>query len=128
MLPLSGLGLASLDPASNELAPLESSGSTSSSPSDVKLRKAAGEFEAILLESLWKSMKETFKAPDDENSDPTLESFDDWGIQGMASAVGSSGGLGIKNMIIKYLEPRVSPVKKDTPSVPQGRALSAESH
>jgi hypothetical protein len=49
-----------------------------------------------------------FKGSDDQDSDPTLESFDDWGIQGMASAVGSSGGLGIKNMIIKYLEPRLA--------------------
>ncbi len=72
-----------------------------------KLRKAAGEFESMLLESLWKSMKETFEDPD-EDADPTLKSFDEWGIQAMASAVGNSGGLGIKNMILKYLEPTVS--------------------
>jgi Rod binding domain-containing protein len=76
----------------------------SNSPQLSKLRKAAGEFESILLESLWKSMKETFSDPD-EDADPTLKSFDDWGIQAMASAVGNSGGLGIKNMILKYLEP-----------------------
>jgi Rod binding domain-containing protein len=70
----------------------------------VKLRKAAGEFESMLLESLWKSMKETFTNPD-EDSDPTLQSFDEWGIHAMASAVGNSGGLGIKNLILKYLEP-----------------------
>ena len=52
----------------------------------------------MLLESLWKSMKETFEGPD-EDADPTLKSFDEWGIQAMASAVGNSGGLGIKNMI-----------------------------
>jgi Rod binding domain-containing protein len=69
-----------------------------------KLTKAAGEFESILLESLWKSMKETFSDPD-EDADPTLKSFDDWGIQAMARSVGNSGGLGIKNMILKYLEP-----------------------
>ena len=77
------------------------------SPELSKLRKAAGEFESILLESLWKSMKETFSDPD-EDADPTLKSFDDWGIQAMASAVGNSGGLGIKNMILKYLEPTLS--------------------
>lgn len=71
-----------------------------------KLRKAAGEFESILFESLWKSMKQTFAAPDDD-SDPILESFDDWSIRAMASAVGQAGGLGIKNMIVKYLEPRI---------------------
>ena len=104
--------------APNTLVPAQSSSApaASNSPSAAKLRKAAGEFEAILLESLWKSMKETFKAPDDDNSDPTLESFDDWGIQGMANAVGSSGGLGIKNMIIKYLEPRLAGVAQDAPA------------
>jgi len=80
---------------------------SSSSPELSKLRKAAGEFESILLESLWKSMKETFSDPD-EDADPTLKSFDDWGIQAMASAVGNSGRLGIKNMILKYLEPALS--------------------
>jgi Rod binding domain-containing protein len=79
----------------------------SNSPELSKLRKAAGEFESILLESLWKSMKETFSDPD-EDSDPTLKGFDDWGIQAMASAVGNSGGLGIKNMILKYLEPALT--------------------
>jgi Rod binding domain-containing protein len=74
-----------------------------------KLRKAAGEFESILLESLWKSMKETFADPE-EDADPTLKGFDDWGIQAMARAVGDSGGLGIKNLILKYLEPKLPEV------------------
>ena len=78
----------------------------SSSRDHAKLGKAAGEFEAILLNSLWKSMKETFTDPDDQNADPTLESFNDWGMQAMSSAVGNVGGLGIKNMIIKHLEPK----------------------
>jgi len=87
--------------------PQSTSSGNSDSPELSKLRKAAGEFESILLASLWKSMKETFSDPD-EDADPTLKSFDDWGIQAMASAVGNSGGLGIKNMILKYLEPTLS--------------------
>jgi len=88
------------------LASTANSGATSSHEVS-KLRSAAGEFESMLLESLWKSMKETFTDPD-EDSDPTLESFDEWGIHAMASAVGNSGGLGIKNMILKYLEPTIT--------------------
>jgi Rod binding domain-containing protein len=80
--------------------------SSPTSPEALKLRQAAGQFESILLESLWKSMKETFAEPEEE-SDPTLKGFDDWGIQAMASAVGNSGGLGIKNLILKYLEPKL---------------------
>jgi Rod binding domain-containing protein len=81
---------------------------SANSPQLAKLTKAAGEFESILLESLWKSMKETFADSEDADSDPTLKSFDDWGIQAMAGAVGSSGGLGFKNMIIRYLAPAVT--------------------
>jgi len=72
-----------------------------------KLVKAAGEFESMLLESLWKSMKETFTDPNDPDSDATLQSFDDWGMKSMADSVGNAGGLGIKTMILKYLEPTI---------------------
>jgi Rod binding domain-containing protein len=89
----------------------------STSPELSKLRRAAGEFESILLESLWKSMKETFSDPNDADADPTLKSFDDWGIQAMASAVGSSGGLGIKNMILKHLEPTLRGDGRDAPPI-----------
>jgi Rod binding domain-containing protein len=88
----------------------------SSSPEVAKLRKAAGEFESMLFQSLWKSMKDTFSNQDDE-TDPTLESFDDWGMQALSNAVGNSGGLGIKNMILKHLEPTLSAAN---PGVPEG--------
>jgi Rod binding domain-containing protein len=114
MLPVDKLFPGSIAQTPDIFVTEQSSASkVSGSHGGAKLRKAAGEFEAILLESLWKSMKETFSSQDDENSDPTLQSFDEWGIQGMASAVGKSGGLGIKNMILKHLEPML-PVAQDT--------------
>ena len=73
---------------------------------DARLRKAAGEFESMLLNSLWKSMKRTFTDENDKDFDPTLESFDDWGMQAMSNAVGNAGGLGIKNLILQHLEPK----------------------
>lgn len=79
--------------------------STPESPAARKLRKAAGEFEAQLLSNLWKSMKSTFAAPDDESEDPAHETLDDMGIQAMSSAVGKAGGLGLCKLIIKHLEP-----------------------
>jgi Rod binding domain-containing protein len=81
------------------------------SPAGQKLIKAAGEFEGILLQSLWKSMKDTFKSDDDPDADPTLEGYDDLGIQGLASAVGNAGGLGIKGMILKHLGPMLPEAK-----------------
>lgn len=108
MTPLGTPNAAALAPLNASLPGSQSViSANSNSPELSKLRKAAGEFESILLASLWKSMKETFSDPD-EDADPTLKSFDDWGIQAMASAVGNSGGLGIKNMILKYLEPTLS--------------------
>ena len=75
------------------------------SPDEQKLKKAAGDFESILLASLWKSMKESFKDPKDNDSDAASGTIDDWGIEVMSGAVGKAGGLGIGNMIIKQLEP-----------------------
>jgi Rod binding domain-containing protein len=105
MLRLDGLIPATLTqvPDSSLTAQLTTS-SESGSHNGAVLRKAAGEFEAILLGTLWKSMKETFSNQDDEDFDPTLQSFDELGIQGMAGAVGKAGGLGIKNLILKHLE------------------------
>ena len=93
---------------------LSNDATRSSSPELAKLRKAAGEFESMLLQSLWKAMKDTFSNQDDEN-DPTLESFDDWGMQALSNAVGNSGGLGIRNLILKHLEPTLT---APNPAVP----------
>ncbi len=76
-----------------------------SSTERAKLGEAAGEFESILLETLWKSMKETFSDPSDKDSDPTLGNYDDFGMQAMAGAVGKAGALGIKAMILQHLAP-----------------------
>jgi Rod binding domain-containing protein len=118
MLPVNGHVSASLAQRPGFFVAAQSSTPPATgSQQDTKLRKAAGEFEAILLQSMWKSMKESFSSPDDENSDPTLQSFDELGIQSMASAVGKSGGLGIKNMILKHLEPQIPEAPGGNPAV-----------
>src|SRR3984957_20963809 len=79
-----------------------------SSPKDTanetKLKKAGGDFESILLASMWKSMKESFKDPNNPDSDAASGTLNDWGIEVMSGAVGKAGGRGIGNMIVKYLE------------------------
>lgn len=69
-----------------------------------KLENAAGEFESILLASMWKSMKQSFGDPNEGDSDPASGTLNDWGIEVMSGAVGKAGGLGIGKMILKYLE------------------------
>ena len=73
-----------------------------------KLRKAAGEFESLLLQNRWKSMKASFASDDGDASDPAHDTLDDWGIQAMSDAVGKNGGLGIGRMILKDLEPKIT--------------------
>jgi Rod binding domain-containing protein len=75
------------------------------SPDIQKLKKAAGDFESILLASMWKAMKHSFSDPKDDSADPANGTIDDWGIEAMSGAVGKTGGLGIGNMIIKHLAP-----------------------
>ena len=96
-------------------------------PASLKLRKAAGEFEAMLLSNLWKSMKSTFAAPDDQSDDPAHETLDDMGIQAMSSAVGKAGGLGLGKLIIKHLEPMLahSP-DRNTAATGKASALPAD--
>src|ERR1700684_3586462 len=78
--------------------------SAADSANEAKMKKAAGDFESILLASMWKSMKQSFSDPNDPSSDAASGTLNDWGIEVMSGAVGKAGGLGIGKMIVKYLE------------------------
>src|SRR5580658_6507950 len=77
------------------------------SPDEQKLKKAAGEFESMLLASMWKGMKQSFGASETD-SDPAHGTLDDWGIEVMAGAVGKAGGLGIGKLILEHLQPKLN--------------------
>jgi Rod binding domain-containing protein len=79
------------------------------SPTGRKLRKAAAEFEAQLLSSLWKSMKATFAASGEDAVDPASQSLEDYGVESMCSAVGKAGGLGVGKLIVRTLESKLEP-------------------
>src|SRR5215471_18792495 len=94
------------------LSPISQNGKATQTPpsppslADAKLRKAAAEFEGMLLSSLWKSMRSTFaSSDDDESADPAHDTLNDLSIQTMAGAVSRPGGLGLGNLILKHLEP-----------------------
>lgn len=71
-----------------------------------KLRRAATQFESLLISTLWKSMKESFSY-DEDSSDPANSTFDDMSIQSMADAMSKAGGLGLGKLILKHLEPMI---------------------
>src|ERR1700722_17690465 len=77
------------------------------SPEERKLKKSAGDFESILLSSMWKGMKQSFGPSDTEDSDPAHGTLEDWGIEVMSGAVGKAGGLGIAKLILEHLDPEV---------------------
>jgi Rod binding domain-containing protein len=77
----------------------------SESPAHRKLRAAAAEFESLLISNLWKSMKSSFAAPEDESTDPGHDTLEEMGIQAMCIAVGKAGGFGLGKLILKHLEP-----------------------
>jgi Rod binding domain-containing protein len=83
------------------------------SPDQKKLKKAASDFESIMLASLWKSMKQSFGTPDSTESDPAHGTLDDWGIEIMSGAVGRAGGLGLGKLILKHLEPSLGSQPKE---------------
>jgi Rod binding domain-containing protein len=74
----------------------------SDSPDVKKIKKAASEFEAMLLAKWWSSMKESGLG-DADNSDPGHDTLDEMGIQAMSTAVASAGGLGIGAMLVHSL-------------------------
>jgi Rod binding domain-containing protein len=80
-------------------------GASANSPAAQKLRKAAAEFESMLLTSLWKSMKGSFEVDKDQSGDPAHDTLDDLGVQSMCGALGKAGGLGLGKLILKHLEP-----------------------
>lgn len=92
---------------------LQSASSTNSanglamSPADPpqvrKLKKAATDFEAMLLAKWWSSMKESGLGEEDDSTDPGHDTLDNMGIQAMSSAVASRGGLGIGAMLVHSL-------------------------
>lgn len=100
---LGSLGIA----VSGRQISLDSPSGAGDSQNERKLKRAAGDFESILLASMWKSMKQSFGDSDTDESDPAHGTLEDWGIEVMSSAVGKAGGLGIGKMILKHLEPLV---------------------
>lgn len=104
MLPVNSGSLSNVLNGTSAAAPATSAKSKPvESPDEQKLKKAAGDFESILLSTMWKSMKQSFGDSTEGESDPASGTIGDLGIEAMSQAVGKAGGLGIGNMIIKHL-------------------------
>ena len=111
MIPIQPLDQSSAASAQAATSVRSTASAIPSSPSvavqQQKLRRAAAEFESILLSTFWKSMKESFTDSQEGSLDPAHGTLEDWGIQAMSTAVGKAGGLGLGRLILKQLEPRL---------------------
>ncbi len=77
-------------------------------PAGRKLQKATSTFESLLISDLYKSMKSSFVDSDDSDSlDAAHDSLDDWSIQTMSEAIGKAGGLGLGNVLLQALLPKL---------------------
>jgi Rod binding domain-containing protein len=73
-----------------------------------RLERAAQDFESILLNSLWSSMKEgSLSGEDDTQEDPTGASLSQFGMQMASGAIAKAGGFGIGKMILDKLAPKI---------------------
>jgi Rod binding domain-containing protein len=72
-----------------------------------KLQKAAQDFESIMINSLWSSMKDGSLDSDDDLSDPTSGSMEQLGMQMVSGAMAKAGGLGLGKMIVHALQSKI---------------------
>ena len=73
----------------------------------LKLKKAATQFEAMLLQKWWSSMKESGLGEDDD-SDPGAGTLDTMGMQAMSTAIAGAGGIGIAAMLVRSLQGEIA--------------------
>jgi Rod binding domain-containing protein len=73
-------------------------------PAEIKkLRKAAAEFEAMLISSWWSSMKNSGMSDGEDTTDPAKGTLDQLGMQAISSAISSGKGFGIGDMLVRGL-------------------------
>jgi Rod binding domain-containing protein len=84
-------------------APASSSAASKDTPE--KIRKAATDFEALLIAQMLKSARESGggMTGDADEQDETNSTMLELGEQQMAQALANSGGLGIANIVIAGL-------------------------
>jgi len=70
-----------------------------------KLRKAAQDFEAILIPELWEHCQPSFSSFSGETPPAGSDTLNSLAIQAMSAGLAHRGGLGIARMLVRQLEP-----------------------
>ena len=75
------------------------------SPAHKKLRKAAQEFEGILISQLWGEFQTSLSSLSGDAPLAGSDTLNSLAIQTLSTALASRGGLGIGKMLVHQLEP-----------------------
>lgn len=79
----------------------------SGSSSPAQMKKAATDFEAILLAQWLEGAEKSFgtvPGGEDQSQDPGHDQFQGIAVQHIAQAVAKSGGVGIARMLLRFFE------------------------
>ncbi len=77
-----------------------------------KVKKAASEFESMLISNWWNTMKHSGLDGGEDDSDPGKDTLDQMGIQALSAAIANGkGGLGLGNMLAHSLMERMDQAK-----------------
>jgi Rod binding domain-containing protein len=77
-------------------------------PAHRKLRKAAQDFEAILISELWEHFQSSLSSFSGETPPAGSDTLNSLAIQAMSMALAHRGGLGIAQMLVRQLEPSLN--------------------
>ena len=93
------------------LAPASRSHPSSADPTETpahkKLRKAAQEFEGMLISQLWGECKLSFSALTGDGAMAGSDTLNSLTIQSLSTGLASRGGLGIAQMLVRQLAPNL---------------------
>ncbi len=87
-------------------------GNQPESPAHKKLRKAAQDFEGILISEMWEKFNEGFTGFGGDTPLAGSDTMNSLAIQTLSSAIAKSGGLGIGKMLIHQLEPTLNRTRR----------------
>jgi Rod binding domain-containing protein len=77
-------------------------------PAHKKLRKAAQDFESILISQLWGDFKSGFSSLTGDAPLAGSDTLNSLAVETLSSALASRGGLGIGRMLVHQLEPSLN--------------------
>jgi Rod binding domain-containing protein len=92
----------------NRQSGVATAGAQPETPAHKKLRKAAQDFEGILISQLWEHLQTSFSSFGGETPLAGSDTLNSLAIQTLSTALASRGGLGIGKMLVHQLEPTLN--------------------